>query len=719
MKISALIVENIKSFKYKTEITFGSDMSVLIGPNGGGKSNIIGLLGWVLNSRFRRAFQVQRNERNDQVSIQFVTSNSELPEKHWDRPNDPSSIVIEFEITNSDIQGMQKLYDHRKKLTDGYEYLVGASPQNSQYNMQQRKAELELHKHEPSDFFPGEKIRYEIDLADASRNNHVAGLLAHPIAENDDSVDNNALQKARKFLLYICDNELLNAIVDDKEDVVFPYLYYGPTRKTHNLQVSLHNHASLYNQSHDYHNQMANLMLNEDSGVQKASEIAAIVLAEKYLDSIDDCGIAGAKDRLRNLDICKKLDKRFKDFGYEWEMSVVNRNQNTYAMALSRANDQKFFRADQGSSGERQIFNFILGFTCLNIRDSVIIIDEPELHLHPRWQKQLASLLQELSNKLSCQFIVSTHSASFITPDTLDAAVRVYREEGQSRTVKAKDGLKQINAKDTLRLFNAHNNERIFFTEKAVLVEGPSDYIVWKKILELLLVVLNRNEIVEVIEVHGKDNFAKYRSFLNGLEVNNYIIADQDYVFSQNHSELSEIKEFLRLSAKTEKAACDKLLSKHSLDGKKLISTLQSAIENSNANTLIQLLGYIKCRHASTLNLPEALLTKLYVFIDSLEKNEVYVLKRGDLESYIVSDSESTEDDFTRAIKFANDKEGLLKWLSMGASYLGAASQVSENMPSNTEKAAEFANIAFNILGINDIESASRKLIEYNNQYTH
>lgn len=62
--------------------------------------------------------------------------------------------------------------------------------------------------------------------------------------------------------------------------------------------------------------------------------------------------------------------------------------------------------SDALSAGEKQMLSFI----CYNAfnKDSVVIIDEPELSLHVDWQRMLFPILQ--SQKTSNQFIIATHS---------------------------------------------------------------------------------------------------------------------------------------------------------------------------------------------------------------------------------------------------------------------------------------------------------------------
>lgn len=62
------------------------------------------------------------------------------------------------------------------------------------------------------------------------------------------------------------------------------------------------------------------------------------------------------------------------------------------------------------ASGEKQLL-----FTCLNIlahinSQSIVLIDEPEISLHPNWQMGYIQLLKNLFKNYNCHFILATHS---------------------------------------------------------------------------------------------------------------------------------------------------------------------------------------------------------------------------------------------------------------------------------------------------------------------
>jgi ABC-type cobalamin/Fe3+-siderophores transport system ATPase subunit len=62
------------------------------------------------------------------------------------------------------------------------------------------------------------------------------------------------------------------------------------------------------------------------------------------------------------------------------------------------------------SSGEKQLLIILLTLLCQDEKPAILLIDEPELSLHLRWQYALI----EISKKLNpnCQLIVATHSPS-------------------------------------------------------------------------------------------------------------------------------------------------------------------------------------------------------------------------------------------------------------------------------------------------------------------
>ncbi len=75
------------------------------------------------------------------------------------------------------------------------------------------------------------------------------------------------------------------------------------------------------------------------------------------------------------------------------------------------------------SGGERAIFPILVDFANWNINNSIILIDELELHLHPPLQQTLVRALPKLGR--NNQFIITTHSDSVSTMFSPDKIIRL------------------------------------------------------------------------------------------------------------------------------------------------------------------------------------------------------------------------------------------------------------------------------------------------------
>lgn len=73
--------------------------------------------------------------------------------------------------------------------------------------------------------------------------------------------------------------------------------------------------------------------------------------------------------------------------------------------------DGRFYYTAGLSYGQAQILRFVTNLTAFRATRSVILIDEVELHLHPRWQRKILHFMRKGGGDDN-QFIVTTHSES-------------------------------------------------------------------------------------------------------------------------------------------------------------------------------------------------------------------------------------------------------------------------------------------------------------------
>lgn len=146
----------------------------------------------------------------------------------------------------------------------------------------------------------------------------------------------------------------------------------------------------------------------------------------------------------------------------------------------------------QLSSGEKQIV-FRGGFLLRNlgsINGAVVLVDEPELSLHPQWQLKILGFLKSLftdeSNKQTSQLIVATHSPFILHNDTrANDKVIVLRKDDKG-DVKVLDKPEYYNWSETSAVEEAFNVSPLQ-TEKEVIVflEGETDEKYFNKAMDV------------------------------------------------------------------------------------------------------------------------------------------------------------------------------------------------------------------------------------------
>ena len=104
-------------------------------------------------------------------------------------------------------------------------------------------------------------------------------------------------------------------------------------------------------------------------------------------------------------------------------------------MTLNLYKKGKRYSFDESSSGEKHIlYSFANIFNSIN-QNSIILIDEPEISLHPNWQIKYISFLKKVfSEYSSCHFIIASHShymVSDLNPDSSSLITVNVDEEGK------------------------------------------------------------------------------------------------------------------------------------------------------------------------------------------------------------------------------------------------------------------------------------------------
>ena len=161
--------------------------------------------------------------------------------------------------------------------------------------------------------------------------------------------------------------------------------------------------------------------------------------------------------------------------------------------------------------------------TDLSNEVSIICVEEPEAYLHPHQQRVLASYL---GKTLKGEVILTSHSPFIVSEFSPNSIIRLYKENNE--TLAASDGCSQVIEEgiDGLGYRMSVIPAEAFFADYAILVEGPSELLLFKTLAAQLEIDLDRLNI-SVLCVDGVD-FVTYIKILNAMEIEWAMRTDND-----------------------------------------------------------------------------------------------------------------------------------------------------------------------------------------------
>lgn len=237
-----------------------------------------------------------------------------------------------------------------------------------------------------------------------------------------------------------------------------------------------------------------------------------------------------------NKEDFNKILKRIIKEPFEW---FIERNDiGSYYIKMMFADKTISHTTEGVGDGFWSVFTLVDALYDAEDND-VIVIDEPELSLHPTFQKRMIELFEEHSQKK--QIIISTHSPYFIS------FLALINGGNLIRTYKTNDGnikigeLKKEDKKFIKSLMTNLNNphvlgleakELFFIEDNIIITEGQEDVVILPKICETLKIRLNASifgwgaggagNIDKVLRMLKNLNYKKVTAIFDGDQKDKY-----------------------------------------------------------------------------------------------------------------------------------------------------------------------------------------------------
>ncbi|MFY4763887.1 ATP-dependent nuclease [Aliarcobacter butzleri] len=292
----------------------------------------------------------------------------------------------------------------------------------------------------------------------------------------------------------------------------------------------------------------------------------------------------------------------------------------------------------------------------------VLIIDEPELNLHPQYQAFLLEHIRKVSGhpdegkKIIYLISHSPFILDFQTIDDLKSVICFHSDFRKPSFIENLDLTDEEKIKQIISKLNVHHKQ-LFFANTPIFVEGIFDAQFIKAIQEKRGVSLEGSGST-VIDVGGNEQLSSYYLLSKLLGKKSLFIYDLDSIFFSSQLRINaegsdEINQFLidlgiGSNFKDIRGQFDSTLRKLKSDLRTKESSYKSYIEQLDTDKKEKkesyaLLVYIKHfrdeANKKATNLPQIdlLLNQLRNVIKSFEKIGVYILENGAMENYFPS----------------------------------------------------------------------------------
>ena len=149
--------------------------------------------------------------------------------------------------------------------------------------------------------------------------------------------------------------------------------------------------------------------------------------------------LATIEEDLTMKEITNKVVNEINDIFNILELDVklkgFSKDEKTMPIFENSAGEE--FDINDLSSGEKQLFLRTLSIKMLEPKNSIILIDEPELSLHPKWQQRIVEVYKKIGE--NNQIIVASHSPHILGSVSNENIFILYRNENGKIDAKTGD----------------------------------------------------------------------------------------------------------------------------------------------------------------------------------------------------------------------------------------------------------------------------------------
>ncbi|SNS87801.1 AAA ATPase domain-containing protein [[Luteovulum] sphaeroides subsp. megalophilum] len=257
-------------------------------------------------------------------------------------------------------------------------------------------------------------------------------------------------------------------------------------------------------------------------------------------------------------------------------------------------------------------------------RTTLLLIDEPELYLHPQAIEVVRAALSRLAGE-GYQIIITTHSANMIARSDAKNALLIRRNVADGTTCypRMKDVVEEAIADadhQSEALFALSNSNRVLFSERVVIIEGKTERTIFPAIFDNIFGVTPGEDKIGFVDIGGVNNVPDTMRILRAMGLPCKAVVDLDFVFRtapakdlirDDHPDLLACREIFLLLEGQGRVSLDELGLPKKHAGKPAIAAFEMLAREADAIPHIDRL------------------------FDEMRAQNIWIWKKGAIEAYL------------------------------------------------------------------------------------
>lgn len=173
-------------------------------------------------------------------------------------------------------------------------------------------------------------------------------------------------------------------------------------------------------------------------------------------------------------------------------------------------------------------------------KTKMLLIEEPELFLHPQCIRMFADTLYKLADNSEFQIIAATHSPVIIDLSREHTTILRCTMDDEMKTVvhQVKYSLFEGEEKERMKMLNSFNPYicEAFFADNVILVEGDTEAVIYREILNRMVEkeILSIKNVPLVVNCGSKMNIPLFQTVLRHFNIKYFVIHDLDDTYDRN-----------------------------------------------------------------------------------------------------------------------------------------------------------------------------------------